>query len=84
MIRLWGEIYTAALRFHRKEEIFMPKSNFGRFKDGVQISGIDLNLHQKGKVFYVHLLLVKVHILLPLNHILMHMNRIFQLFLQLL
>lgn len=31
----------------------MPKSNFGRFTDGVQISGVTLNIHQKGKVFYV-------------------------------
>ena len=31
----------------------MPKSNFGRFVDGVQISGVNLNVHQKGKVFYV-------------------------------
>lgn len=31
----------------------MPKSNYGRFKDGVQISGVNLNVHQKGKVYYV-------------------------------
>ena len=31
----------------------MPKSTFGRFKDGVQISGVSLNIHQKGQVFYV-------------------------------
>lgn len=31
----------------------MPRSNYGRFKDGVQISGVNLNVHQKGKVFYV-------------------------------
>ncbi len=31
----------------------MPRSNYGRFKDGVQLSGISLNVHQKGKVFYV-------------------------------
>lgn len=31
----------------------MPTSRYGRFKDGVQISGVNLNVHQKGKVFYV-------------------------------
>lgn len=31
----------------------MPKSTFGRFKDGVQISGVSMNVHQKGQVFYV-------------------------------
>lgn len=31
----------------------MPRSNYGRFKDGVQISGVNLNVHQKGRVFYV-------------------------------
>ena len=36
-----------------QEEIKMARSHFGRFKEGVQISGINLNVHQKGKVFYV-------------------------------
>ncbi len=32
----------------------MPKSNFGNgFKDGVQIRGLSLNVHQKGQVLYV-------------------------------
>ncbi len=31
----------------------MPKSNFSRFSDGVQISGVALNVHQKGVVLYV-------------------------------
>lgn len=31
----------------------MAKSNYGRFSDGFQVSGVCLNLHQKGKVFYV-------------------------------
>lgn len=31
----------------------MARSRYGRFKDGVQISGINLNVNQKGKVFYV-------------------------------
>src|SRR6185503_19507054 len=31
----------------------MPKSNYSRFSDGVQISGVCLNLHQKGQVLYV-------------------------------
>lgn len=31
----------------------MPRSRFSRFKDGVSISGVSLNVHQKGKVFYV-------------------------------
>lgn len=31
----------------------MGKSHFSRFKDGVEISGVSLNVHQKGKVFYV-------------------------------
>lgn len=31
----------------------MPKSRYSRFKDGVQISGVSMNVHQKGKVFYV-------------------------------
>lgn len=31
----------------------MPQSNYSRFSDGVQISGISMNVHQKGRVFYV-------------------------------
>lgn len=32
----------------------MPKSNFGLgFKDGVQIRGLSINVHQKGQVLYV-------------------------------
>ncbi len=31
----------------------MSKSHYTRFKEGVQISGIDMNVHQKGKVYYV-------------------------------
>jgi len=31
----------------------MPQSNYSRFSDGVQISGVSMNVHQKGKVFYV-------------------------------
>ena len=31
----------------------MPKSTFGRFKDGVQISGVSMNVHEKGQVLYV-------------------------------
>ncbi len=31
----------------------MPQSNYSRFADGVQISGVSMNVHQKGKVFYV-------------------------------
>lgn len=31
----------------------MPQSNYARFADGVQISGVSLNVHQKGAVFYV-------------------------------
>jgi len=31
----------------------MAKSHFSRFKDGVQVSGVSMNVHQKGKVFYV-------------------------------
>lgn len=31
----------------------MAKSHYKRFKEGVQISGIDMTVHQKGKVFYV-------------------------------
>lgn len=31
----------------------MPQSNYSRFSDGVQISGISMNVHQKGKVLYV-------------------------------
>lgn len=31
----------------------MPRSNFTRFKDGVSIAGVCLNVHQKGKVLYV-------------------------------
>jgi len=31
----------------------MPKSRFTRFKEGVQISGVDLAIHQKGRVWYV-------------------------------
>ncbi len=31
----------------------MPKSNYSRFADGVQISGVSLNVNQKGVVWYV-------------------------------
>ncbi len=31
----------------------MPRSRFGRVKDGILVSGVTLNVHQKGKVFYV-------------------------------
>ncbi len=31
----------------------MPQSNFSRFADGVQISGVSINVHQKGVVLYV-------------------------------
>lgn len=31
----------------------MPRSRYGIFREGISISGINLNLHQKGKVFYV-------------------------------
>ena len=31
----------------------MAKNHFTRFKEGVQISGVSMNVHQKGKVFYV-------------------------------
>ena len=31
----------------------MPQSNYSRFSDGVQISGVSLNVHQKGVVLYV-------------------------------
>lgn len=31
----------------------MPQSNYSRFSDGVQISGVSLNVHQKGQVLYV-------------------------------
>ncbi len=31
----------------------MSRSHFKGFKDGVQISGISMNVHQKGQVFYV-------------------------------
>jgi len=31
----------------------MSRSHYGSFREGVQISGVNMNLHQKGKVFYV-------------------------------
>lgn len=31
----------------------MSRSRYGRFRDGVQISGMTLNVNQKGKVYYV-------------------------------
>lgn len=31
----------------------MPQSQYSRFADGVQIAGVNVNVHQKGKVLYV-------------------------------